>query len=394
MTDAILAINAGSSSIKFAGYASDTGGEPALLGKGQVEGLRTEARFECEAATGERLAEHRWSGPVTHAAALEYIVQWIEENATEVKLKAAGHRVVFGGTAYTAPTLMTDKVLADLDGLLPFFPLHLKHNLAAIRAIAEQHPALPQVACFDNSFHRTLPPVARWFALPRRFYEQGVRRYGFHGLSYEYIATKLPAYLPSGSRVVVAHLGSGASMCALRDGVSIESTIGFSGLDGLPMGTRTGSIDPGALLYFMQGLGMDAKAIEKLLYTESGLLGVSGISNDMRDLLASADPRANQAIELFAYHIAKQLGALAAVLEGLDAIVFTAGIGEHSPQIRKQVCERAAWLGVRLDDEANTRGGPCISSADSAVSVWVEPTDEERMIAIHTLKLLAAGEPG
>jgi acetate kinase len=183
-------------------------------------------------------------------------------------------------------------------------------------------------------------------------------------------------------------------MCALRDGVSIESTIGFSGLDGLPMGTRTGSIDPGALLYFMQGLGMDAKAIEKLLYTESGLLGVSGISNDMRDLLASADPRANQAIELFVYHIAKQLGALAAVLEGLDAIVFTAGIGEHSPQIRKQVCERAAWLGVRLDDEANTRGGPCISSADSAVSVWVEPTDEERMIAIHTLKLLAAGEPG
>ncbi len=388
MTEAILVFNAGSSSIKFAGYAHTGTSEPELLGKGQVEGLRTEARFVCERA-GERLAEHKWSGPVSHAVALDYVIQWIEENATNVKVTAAGHRVVFGGTTYTAPTLLSDQVVAELDRLVPFFPLHLNHNLAAIRALAEQHPTLPQVACFDNTFHRTLLPVAQWFALPRRMFEQGIRRYGFHGLSYEYIATRLPEYVPAASRVVVAHLGSGASMCAIRDGRSIESTLGLSGLDGLPMGTRPGAIDPGVLLYFMQALGMDAKAIEKLLYTESGLLGVSGISNDMRDLLANDDPRAKEAIELFTYHIAKQLGALAAVLEGLDAIVFTAGIGEKSPEIRKLVCQRARWLGVRMDEEANARGGPRISTADSSVSAWVIPTDEERMIAIHTQRTLA-----
>jgi acetate kinase len=389
MTEAILVFNAGSSSIKFAGYAHTGTSELELLGKGQVEGLHTEGRFVCDGASGERLAEHRWSEPVSHAVALGYIIQWIEENATNVKVTAAGHRVVFGGTTYTAPTLVCDQVVAELDRLIPFFPLHLPHNLAAIRALAEQHPTLPQVACFDNTFHRTLLPVAQWFALPRRMFELGIRRYGFHGLSYEYVATRLPEYVPAGSRVVVAHLGSGASMCAIRDGRSIESTLGFSGLDGLPMGTRPGAIDPGVLLYFMQALGMDAKAIEKLLYTESGLLGVSGISNDMRDLLASNDPRAKEAIELFTYHIAKQLGALAAVLEGLDAIVFTAGIGEKSPEIRKLVCQRAGWLGVRIDEEANARGGPRISTADSSVSAWVIPTDEEQMIALHTLRTLA-----
>lgn len=389
MTDAILVINAGSSSIKFAGYAHTGTSEPELLGKGQVEGLRTEARFVCERAAGERLAEHKWSGPVSHAVALDYVIQWIEENATNVKVTAAGHRVVFGGTTYTAPTLLSEQVVAELDRLVPFFPLHLNHNLAAIRALAEQHPTLPQVACFDNTFHRTLLPVAQWFALPRRMFEQGIRRYGFHGLSYEYIATRLPEYVPAASRVVAAHLGSGASMCAIRDGKSIESTLGFSGLDGLPMGTRPGAIDPGVLLYFMQAHGMDAKTIEKLLYTESGLLGVSGVSNDMRGLLASNDPRAKEAIELFTYHIAKQLGALAAALEGLDAIVFTAGIGEKSPEIRRLVCQRAGWLGVRLDEQANARGGPRISTADSSVSAWVIPTDEERMIAIHTQRTLA-----
>lgn len=389
MTEAILVINAGSSSIKFAGYAHSGTSELALLGKGQVEGLRTEARFVCEGASGERLAEHKWSGPVSHAVALDYVIQWIEENATNIKVTAAGHRVVFGGTTYTAPTLLSDQVTADLERLVPFFPLHLPHNLAAIRALVEQHPTLPQIACFDNTFHRTLLPEARWFALPRRMFEQGIRRYGFHGLSYESIATRLPEYVPAASRVVVAHLGSGASMCAIRDGKSIESTLGFSGLDGLPMGTRPGAIDLGVLLYFMQTLGMDAKAIEKLLYTESGLLGVSGISNDMRALLASDDPRAKEAIELFTYHIAKQLGALAAVLEGLDAIVFTAGIGERSPEIRKLVCQRARWLGVRLDEEANARGGLRISTPDSSVSAWVIPTDEEQMIAIHTQRTLA-----
>lgn len=389
MTDSILVINAGSSSIKFAGYAHNASAEPDLLGKGQVEGLRTEARFVCESPSGERLGEHRWPGPVSHVEALDYVIRWIEENASAVKVTAAGHRVVFGGSSYTVPTLLTDEVVAELEELVPFFPLHLNHNLAAIRALAGQHPELPQVACFDNSFHRTLLPEARWFALPRRLVEQGIRRYGFHGLSYEYIATKLPAYVPEAKRVVVAHLGSGASMCALRDGQSIESTLGFSGLDGLPMGTRSGSIDPGVLLYLMQALHMDAKAIEKLLYNESGLLGVSGVSNDMRNLLASNDPKAAEAIELFVYHIAKQLGALAAALEGLDAVVFTAGIGEKSAEVRKRVCERARWLGVNLDDEANARGGPRITTRDSAVSAWVIPTDEERMIAMHTLRMIA-----
>lgn len=389
MTNATLVINAGSSSIKFAGYADTGASEPELLGKGQVESLRAEPRFVCADADGAVLGEHRWPGPITHAAALDYIIQWIEENATDVKVAAAGHRVVFGGAKYTGPTLVDDHAMTEIEKLVPFFPLHVPHNLAAIRALARQHPKLPQVACFDNSFHLTQPHVAQLFALPRHLTEQGIRRYGFHGLSYEYVARRLPDYVPSASRVVVAHLGSGASMCAIRDGESIECTLGFSGLDGLPMGTRTGALDPGVLLYFMQALDMDAKAIERLLYTESGLLGVSGISNDMRDLLASDDPRAAEAIELFVYHIAKQLGALAAALEGIDALVFTAGIGEHAPEIRERVCRRGEWLGIRLDPEANARGGPCISAEESPVSAWVIPTNEERMIAMHTAKVLA-----
>jgi acetate kinase len=389
MTDAILVINAGSSSIKFAAYAAGPASIPELLGKGQVEGLRTQPSFACKNAEGAVLGEHRWPTPITHAAALDYIIQWIEENATAVKVAAAGHRVVFGGSTYSGPTLVNASTLAQIEQLVPFFPLHLPHNLAAIKALAEQHPELPQVACFDNTFHRTQPRVAQLFALPRELTEQGIRRYGFHGLSYEYVATQLPEVVPQASRVVVAHLGSGASMCALRDGKSVESTLAFSALDGLPMGTRPGALDPGVILYLMQSKGMDAEAIEELLYTRSGLLGVSGISNDMRALLASDDPRASEAIELFVYHIAKQLGALTAVLEDLDALVFTAGIGEKSAAIRAQVCRRAKWLGIRLDPEANDGHGPRISTEDSTVSAWVIPTNEERMIALHTVRALA-----
>ena len=337
------------------------------------------------------LGEHQWPGAITHGEAIDHIIGWIEAHATNVRVAAAGHRVVFGGAAYTGPTRLDERAIAEIEKLVAFFPLHLPHNLAAIKALAELHPALPQVACFDNSFHSTQPRVAQLFALPRRLFEQGVRRYGFHGLSYEFIARTLPEYAPEATRVVVAHLGSGASLCALRDGKSVESTLGFSGLDGLPMGTRPGALDPGVILYLLQALGMDAKAIEKLLYTESGLLGVSGISNDMRDLLASDDPRAKEAIELFVYHITKNLGALTAVLGGIDALVFTAGIGEHAPEIRERVCRRAEWLGVRLDPAANAAGGPRITTADSPVSAWVIPTDEERMIAIHTRRLLTAG---
>jgi acetate kinase len=387
----ILIINAGSSSIKFAGYRPTADAEPELLGKGHVEGLGTGPKFSCKNADGRLVDEHRWPAPITHSTALEHIIQWVETNVSEIKVGAVGHRVVFGGAAYTGPTLVDDQVVAAIEGLVPFFPLHLPHNLAAIRALIEQHPEVPQVVCFDNSFHRTQPRVAQLYALPREMTDRGIRRYGFHGLSYEFIARRINDYAPNASRVVVAHLGSGASMCAIRDGASIECTLGFSALDGLPMGTRTGSLDPGVILYLMQVMGMDAGAIEKLLYKQSGLLGVSGISNDMRDLLASEDPSADEAVELFVYHIAKQLGALAATLQGIDALVFTAGVGEHAAVIRERVCCRAEWLGIQLDRAANETHGPCISTHTSRVSVWVIPTDEERMIAIHTAGLMNKG---
>lgn len=390
MYDALLVINAGSSSLKFAGYVDRGAAELELLGKGQVEGIGTAAYFTVKDETGTLVGEHRWpeGNSVSHADALKYLINWIEENDPDAKVVAAGHRVVHGGLAFSTATLVNDDAMAELEKLVPLAPLHQPHNLSAIRTLAQLDPELPQVACFDTAFHRTQPPVAQLFALPRSMTEAGVRRYGFHGLSYEYIARRLPDYAPDASRVVVAHLGSGASMCAIRDGYSVESTMGFTAVDGLPMGTRTGALDPGVILYCIQELGMDAAGIEKLLYKESGLRGVSGISNDMRDLLRNTQPEAKEAIDLFVYHIAKQTGALAAALEGIDALVFTAGIGEHSPEIREQVCRRAAWLGITFDPEANQARGPRISSENSPVSAWVIPTDEERMIAIHTARVL------
>jgi len=390
MDGAILVINAGSSSIKFGAYRDAAGDDLAMLFKGEIEGLGTAPHLVCREASGQVLTEHRWphGQALTHEKALDRLIRWTEANG--VGVAAAGHRVVFGGVAHDRPISVDDQILASIEELVPFFPLHLPHNLASIRALKKLFPALPQVACFDTSFHCTQPTVAQLFALPRRMAEQGIRRYGFHGLSYEYIARRLPEVVPGASRVVVAHLGSGCSMCALRDGKSVESTLGFSGLDGLPMGTRCGPLDPGVTLYFLRALRMDADDIEHLLYHESGLLGVSGISNDMRDLLASADPRAAEAIDLFVYHLAKQLGALAAVLEGLDALVFTAGIGENAAAVRERLCQRATWLGISLDVEANARGGPRITGTDSPVSVWVIPTDEERMIAIHTREALGS----
>jgi acetate kinase len=285
-------------------------------------------------------------------------------------------------------------VLAELEALGPLAPLHQPHNLAGIRAVAAVQPDLPQVACFDTAFHRGHPALADWFALPRRFYDDGIRRYGFHGLSYEYIANVLPEVAPeiAGGRVVVAHLGSGASMCALDAGRSVDSTMGFTALDGLPMGTRCGALDPGVVLHLNRAYGMDADAIERMLYHDCGLKGLSGISNDMRDLLASDDPRAGQAIEVFVYRICRELGGLTAALGGLDGLVFTAGIGERSPEIRKRVCEKAAWLGIELDHAANARGGPRLSTDGSRVGVYAIPTDEELMIARHTLSVLR-GKP-
>lgn len=390
MRDAILVINAGSSSLKFAGYVDVDAAEPEFIGKGQIEGIGTSAYFTAKNEEGALVGEYRWpeEETVTHADALEYLIDWLQENSPDVRVAAAGHRVVHGGLAYSTATLINDAVIAELEKLVPLAPLHQPHNLSAIRTLASLHPELPQVACFDTAFHRTQPPVAQLFALPRLMTEGGVRRYGFHGLSYEYIASKLLDYAPDASRVVVAHLGSGASMCAIRDGSSVESTMGFTAVDGLPMGTRTGALDPGVVLYCMQELGMNAEEIETLLYKESGLLGVSGISNDMRDLLASNRPEACEAIDLFIYHVAKHTGALAAALEGIDALVFTAGIGENSPEIRERVCRRMSWLGLTFDPDANLRQGPKISADDSSTSAWVIPTDEERMIAIHTARVL------
>ena len=393
MDQGIVVINAGSSSLKFAVFVDGGQPEPKLLFKGQMEGLGSDPSFQVKDATGQKIDERdEWprGSPLNHAGALRYILGWLEESASDIKISAAGHRVVHGGLAYDRAVRIDESVIDDLTQLVPLAPLHQPHNLAAIRALAEVAPGLPQVACFDTAFHRTQPRVAQLFALPRTLIESGVRRYGFHGLSYEYIARRLPDYAPEARKVVVAHLGSGASMCALRDGRSIESTMGFTAVDGLPMGTRTGAMDPGVVLYLMQDRGYDAKSIEKLLYKESGLLGVSGVSNDMRDLLESDDPSAAQAVELFIYHIGKHLGALASALEGLDTLVFTAGIGENAPIVRQRVCQQAEWLGVRLDEEANRRGGPRISTKDSPVAVWVIPTNEELMIALHARDQLRA----
>jgi acetate kinase len=301
-----------------------------------------------------------------------------------------GHRVVHGGARYTRPTIVTPEVLEDLRGLIPLAPLHQPYNLAAIEAVWERLPGVPQVACFDTSFHRGQPAVAEIVPLPREIRDRGVQRYGFHGLSYEYIASVLPSVAPeiAGGRVIVAHLGSGASMCAMKDGKSLDSTLGFTALDGLCMGTRPGAVDSGVILYLFQELGLSPKDVETILYKKSGLLGISGISNDMRALLASSEAEARLAVDYFVYQAAKQIGALAAVLGGVDGLVFTAGIGENSPEIRQRICEASAWLGIDVDKNANARKGPRISSDASRVSAWVIPTNEELMIARHTGALL------
>ncbi len=397
MANAILVLNAGSSSIKFGVFATGsgtgigTGGETDLAFRGQMEGIGSDPAFAVKDAQGATIFEHdEWprGSTLTHLGAVRFILEYLKDRCADMPIVGAGHRVVHGGLAYDRPVVVTPEVIETLTPLVPLAPLHQPHNLAAIRAIAELDPNLPQVACFDTAFHSTQPRVAQLFALPWQLTDTGIRRYGFHGLSYEYIAQRLSGFDPNARRVVVAHLGSGASMCAIRDGKSIESSMGFTAVDGLPMGTRTGALDPGVLLYLMRERRYDAAAIERLLYKESGLLGVSGVSNDMRHLTSSSDPRAAEAVELFIYHVGKFLGALTAALGGIDAFVFTAGIGENDRRLRARVCEQAAWLGIALDPEANECNGPRISTADSAVSVWVIPTNEEGMIAQHTASLV------
>lgn len=336
------------------------------------------------------MAEEQLPPDMTHETLFEYLIGWIEPHLGGQKPAAIGHRVVHGGTAFSAPARIDAVVLDTLQSLCALAPLHQPHNLAAIRAIVAIAPSLPQIACFDTAFHRGQPPVVQRYALPRELHEAGVRRYGFHGLSYDYIASALRERAPEVAKgsVVAAHLGAGASLCAMLDGKSIDTTMGFTALDGLPMGTRCGALDPGVILYLLRERGMDADRIEDLLYHHSGLLGVSSLSSDMRELLGSHDRYAEEAIDLFVYRIARELGAMAASLGGLDGFVFTAGIGEHAPEIRQRVCERSHWLGIMLDPEANERGDECISTATSRVSVWVIPTDEEEVIARYTIGML------
>lgn len=393
MTNAILILNAGSSSLKFSVFCDRE--PPELLLRGQLEALQTEPQFVAHGASGKIVDKYGWPAGATlsHQDAIEFLLDWGERRQSGgLRLVAAGHRVVHGGTKFLQPVFLDGDVLADLETLVPLAPLHQPHNLAAIRAVTRYAPALPQVACFDTSFHRTQPSVAQQFALPRKLTAEGIQRYGFHGLSYEYIASRLRQVDPRAAtgRTVVAHLGNGASLCALHNGTSVATTMSFTPLDGLPMGTRCGAIDPGVLLYLMDRHGLDARALERLLTNESGLLGVSSISSDMRTLLEkeTVDPQAAEAIELFVYRISRELGSMAAALGGLDALVFTGGIGEHAPSIRARVCHAASWLGIDFDPSQNKQRGPQISSSSSRVSVWVIATNEELMIAEHTRHLL------
>ncbi|SAK77805.1 acetate kinase [Caballeronia pedi] len=391
MADVILVLNAGSSSIKFSAF--DVQGKAlSLVTHGQVEGLFSSPRFVAFNANGEKTGEHAWGDGVKleHAEAIAHLGAFLRGHGAGHHLIGVGHRVVHGGAHFTKPVLTSPEVLDALDKLTPLAPLHQPHNLKPIRIIAERNPGLPQVACFDTAFHATQDPLAQAFALPESITKNGVRRYGFHGLSYEYIASALPEIAPDAARgrTVVAHLGNGASLCALSAGKSVASTMGFTAVDGLMMGTRCGNLDPGVILYLLDELGMNAREIEDLLYRGSGLLGVSGVSGDMRALLASSDERARFAIDLYVYRIGRELGSMSAALQGLDAVVFTAGIGEHSKEIRQRVCEQAAWWGIELDAQANASGGPRISTASSKVSAWVIPTNEELMIARHALTLI------
>ena len=394
MSNAILVLNAGSSSIKFSLFPAD--GRPTqqtLLCDGEMDGIGHGVHFVAKDSMGKALIDERLAEGTTHEEALGPLLPWLEHHFAGSRLVGAGHRVVHGGARYATPVLVDATVTAELRRLIPLAPLHQPHHLAAIEALSKLHPTLPQVACFDTAFHHTQSGVATTFALPRTLAAEGIRRYGFHGLSYEYIAGVLPDVVGAASegRVVVAHLGSGASMCAMRQRRSVATTMGFTALDGLPMSRRCGNLDPGVVLYLMQEKGMTATEVSDLLYKASGLFGVSGLSDDMRTLRVSGDPRAAEAIDLFVYRIGRELGSLVAALGGLDLLVFTAGIGEHAAAIRQRVCEDAAWLGVEIDGRANADNGPCITRSGSAVSAWVIPTDEDLMIARHTRRVLGAG---
>jgi len=394
VADAIAVLNAGSSSVKFSLFTDDAG-TLDLVARGQAEALFTSPRFTAKDGEGRVVAGKAWGDGVVlgHAGALDHLMGFVRERLAGHRLVGVGHRVVHGGLEYAAPARVDAALVERLEKYVPLAPLHQPHNLAPIRLLLDRAPDLPQVVCFDTAFHRGQPPVAQAFALPKSVTDRGVIRYGFHGLSYDYVASALPAHdaRAAAGNCVVLHLGNGSSMCAIAGGRSVASTMGFTAADGLMMGTRCGSLDPGVVLYLMDELRMDARAIERMIYQESGLLGVSGISSDMRTLEASDAPGAAAAIDLYAYRIGRELGSLAAALGGLDAIVFTAGIGENSRALRARVCRDAAWLGVELDPAANdaAEGAARISTTSCRTAAWVIPTNEELMIARHARALLA-----
>ena len=396
MSETILVVNAGSSSIKFQLFSVAAHDQLQRRLKGQIEGIGVRPRLVAKGTEPEESIDESWpAGEVANApAALDKLIAFLRARIGKLPT-AIGHRVVHGGPDYSEPTVIDDEVLDRLEAFSPLAPLHQPNNLAPIRAVRARQPHLLQVACFDTAFHRGHPEVADRYAIPENLYAEGVRRYGFHGLSYEYIAGRLPQLAPeiAKGKVVVAHLGSGASMCAIVAGKSVESTLGFTALDGLPMGTRPGQLDPGVVLYLMNEKRMSAKDIERFLYNECGLKGLSGISNDVRELLKSPDSGAKRALDYFVYRIALSSGMLASAMNGIDGFVFTAGIGENAPEIREAVARRIAWLGLDLDAEANDRGETCISRKGSRVACYVIPTDEELMIARHTLRVLRAQRP-
>ncbi len=389
--DALLVLNAGSSSVKFAAF--EQAGKPEtlqLIGKGHVAQLGVNVELLIKSAEGEELERSNLAASgnsFDHDAAMDRLFTWIDAHRGGLNLVAVGHRVVHGGAKYLTPVRVNAEVMAELEKLIPLAPLHQPHNLKAIRIAAERWPSVPQVVCFDTAFHSTQPKVAQAFALPREITDLDVRRYGFHGLSYEYIASQLPRVLGdrANGKVIVAHLGNGASLCAMHGGQSVASTMGFSALDGLVMGTRCGTLDAGVVLYLLQERHLSAEAISDMLYSHSGLLGVSGFSSDMAVLLTSKDVRAAEAIDLFVYRIVGAIGALAAAMGGVDALVFTAGIGEHAAPVRQRICSGCEWLGALLDETANDVDLELIHAPTSALQLAVIPTDEEYMIALHTL---------
>jgi acetate kinase len=393
MSESILVVNAGSSSIKFQLFSIGADDQLQRRLKGQIEGIGVRPHLTAKGAKGEVLIDKTWAAPEVSdvPAALGKVVEFLRAEIGTLPI-AVGHRVVHGGPDYSAPILIDEAAVERLDAFSPLAPLHQPNNLGPIRTLLQRQPQLPQIACFDTAFHRGHPEVADRYALPQQFYEEGVRRYGFHGLSYEYIASRLPEVAPdiANGRVVVAHLGSGASMSAIHAGKSVESTMGFTALDGLPMGTRPGQLDAGIVLYLLTEKGMSAKEIERLFYQDSGLKGLSGISNDVRDLLASSNPRAKFALDYFVYRISLFAGMLAAAMCGIDGFVFTAGVGENSPIVREAVAKRLGWLGLELDPAANAKGTGRISAPGSRIACYVIPTDEELMIARHTLSVLRA----